>query len=174
MNADGSNLVGLGMAGLDVKWSPDGERILFSDGTIQVMNADGSQVVSLTTSRRPDWSPDGTRIAFDRLDRSRCVADFCPAEIYLMAADGSQNHKLVSIISAFDELSALAWSPDGSRIAYLRHCCFCRLEPERGMGNHPNWCRGDTDRLVLSRRRAGLVTRRLSDCVLRQTTQRNL
>jgi len=124
MNADGSNPVGLGVAGGGPKWSPDGRKILWSDGTIRVMNADGSQVVALTTGRSPDWSPDGKRIAFDRDDPSRCAVFFCPSEVYVMAADGSQIRRLTNSSNPADQSTGAAWSPDGTRIAYARSCCL--------------------------------------------------
>lgn len=124
MNADGSNPVSLGVSGGGPRWSPDGRKILWSDGTIRVMNADGSQVVALTAGRSPHWSPDGTRITFDRIDRSGCIVDFCPADIYVMAADGSQIRKLTNSSNPSDQSTGAAWSPDGTRIAYARRCCL--------------------------------------------------
>jgi Tol biopolymer transport system component len=129
MNADGSDPVPLGISGGGVRWSPDGQSILFvsggtftTDATIQVMNADGSGVRVLTTGRRPDWSPDGTTIAFQRV--GQCVADICGASIYLMAADGSQVRRLTGSGSAFEFSGGPAWSPDGATIAFERHALF--------------------------------------------------
>ncbi len=125
MNADGSNPVSLGVAGGGPRWSPDGREILFADGgTIEVMNADGSGLRQIGLGSRPDWSPDGTRVAFDRIDRTPlCLAlgFLCQTDIYVMAADGSQIRKLTTHSGAS---TGTAWSPDGTRIAYARRCCF--------------------------------------------------
>ena len=115
MNADGSNVVALGVVGTAPKWSPDGARLVFeSGGMISVTMANGSQTVTLAAGRRPDWSPDGSRILFDQINRNNCVLfDFCELDLFIMAADGSDLRLIKS--------NALcgAWSPDGSSIAYV-------------------------------------------------------
>jgi hypothetical protein len=115
MNADGSNAVALGVEGETPKWSPDGSRIVFeARGFISTMNANGTQVVTLVAGLRPDWSSDGSRILFDRINRSNCVLfDFCQLDLYVMAADGSG----VTQLKAGGMCGA--WSPDGSKIAYV-------------------------------------------------------
>jgi hypothetical protein len=79
---------------------------------IYVMNADGSDVVQLTTGphadSRPSWSPDGRRIVFAR------AGDATSCGIYVMSADGSDLDRLTSACGHITP----AWSPDGGRIAF--------------------------------------------------------
>lgn len=126
MNADGSAAAPLGVEGIAPRWSPDGQHILFNAaGMIMVVRADGTDLRPITLGSGAVWSPDGSRIAFARVDRSRCVADlFCPSDLWSVAADGSGQTRLVSSANASDQLGSPAWSPDGTRIAYTRSCCF--------------------------------------------------
>ena len=103
----------------DPAWSPDGTRIAFvslsgDDGyhELRVMNADGSEVTSITRRDpggifRPTWSPDGRRIAF-----SKCGDGGC--NIFAVNSDGTALVQLTTVGNAFGP----AWSPDGTRIAF--------------------------------------------------------
>jgi Tol biopolymer transport system component len=86
--ADGSRVRPLGavpLHGVSPEWSPDGSRVAFvsfvdhngrfcsgescaPNGEIYVVNADGTGLTRLTSSKaddeHPTWSPDGSRIAF--------------------------------------------------------------------------------------------------------------
>lgn len=101
MKADGSAEVNLTQHPANdsfPQWSPDGSRILFSSnraGTrqeIYSVDADGSSNPTRLTANdyedfQPAWSPDGKHIVFIRfIDGS--------AEVYTMAADGSQQARL--------------------------------------------------------------------------------
>ena len=87
----------------------DGESKIFT------INADGSGLVRVSTSRfrdtRPAWSPDGTRIAFVRR------TSHSDHEIFVMNADGKEVTKLTNRPGSVE--SQPAWSPDGSRIAFI-------------------------------------------------------
>lgn len=78
---EGNELVSTG----SLQWSPDGTRLAFEGGGINVVNADGSALtlVARGRERAPYWSPDGSRIAFQR-DRA----------FYTMAPDGSEVQSL--------------------------------------------------------------------------------
>lgn len=101
-------------------WSPDGATLLIDqfddDGNLQVVSLDasGSGTAQALTrgdiNGHADWSPDGTTIVFMSLrDGDR--------ELYLMAADGSDQRNLTRFPEVDDNLAR--WSPDGRRIVFV-------------------------------------------------------
>lgn len=107
-------------------WSPDGRQIAFSSlrgdtSQIYLMKADGSGERRLTAGRGsatdPAWSPDGTRIAFTR------VAEGSTGDIHVIGVDGRGETQLTDAdtpthgIFSYDDQAA--WSPDGTRIAFI-------------------------------------------------------
>jgi Tol biopolymer transport system component len=101
--------------------SPDGTRIAYFDGmydhshNLWVANADGTKRRVLLDDELSDadhiraltWSPDGEWLAFTT-----------DASLYLVRPDGTGLRRVVS--RGFVRAPAVQWSPDGSRIAYLR------------------------------------------------------
>ena len=109
--------------------SPDGSRIVFSiqfdedeeeNFELGVSNLDGSDYRRLTRSRgvqySPEWSPDGSQIAFTSSRRIRQDNGFYSSSyLFTMPANGSGSRRLGAPI----ESAHFAWSPDGSKIAFL-------------------------------------------------------
>ncbi|MCL4472413.1 MAG: hypothetical protein M1455_00525 [Actinobacteria bacterium] len=137
MNADGSGQTNLtdGVPfgsksgyGKPIAWSPQGDRIAFSNegnwweggSRIYVMNADGSGLTLLAGALSgnnfgPAWSPNGSKILFT--NRPDC----CSEDIYVMNANGSGLTNLTDNPAADatgGEDKDPAWSPDGSKIVF--------------------------------------------------------
>lgn len=110
----------------DPQIAPDGKRVVF---TVRRTDREKNKYfaslwmadVASETSRpftgdghsdgEPRWSPDGASIAFVS-DR-----DKPGGQIYLIRADGGEAEKITSLPEG--GVQGLAWSPDGSRIAFL-------------------------------------------------------
>lgn len=135
IGADGLNLTRLtNNPAEDVQpdWSPDGSKIAFvsnrsGNNDIYIMDADGSNLTRLTTNSQPEffpaWSPDGSKIAFQR-------GSLLAVDIYTINADGSGGEtKLTN--APTDGSAAIhhmepTWSPDGSKIAFVKENILVR------------------------------------------------
>ena len=152
MNADGSGqkqLASTGSADLQPAWSPDGKKIAFvsntfslnrqSDYEIWVMNANGTNPAPITNTSysetQPAWSPDGSKIAFS----SEGV------DVWVMDANGDNQTNITpnspigcspTCYQGGDD--APAWSPDGSKIAYV-HGYGPPTNPYAGGGKPNIW-----------------------------------
>ncbi len=97
-------------------WSPDGTQIVFPTSSLNVINADGSNLRVLSPSPADTryspsavWSPDGRQIAFvSKQDGFNAI--------YLVNPDGSNLHRLVA-----DSISTYSpnWSPDSRQIVFV-------------------------------------------------------
>jgi TolB protein len=129
-------------------WSPDGNRIAYSDqrepdgkpckveciglGDIAVMNADGSARTRLTTSdaddAAPSWSGDGNRIVFHS-DRNALLFgedDDGPTEIYSIRPDGTC---LTWLTNGTAHSSEPAWEPGATLSSEPGGCEPAAREP---------------------------------------------
>ena len=98
------------------QWVPEHGKGLY------LMRPDGSDAHEIATelpgaAYHPDWSPDGARIAFDlRTDGGN--------EIWVVNADGTNAAVIVprstDCATSCGEVALPAWSPDGSKIAFVR------------------------------------------------------
>jgi Tol biopolymer transport system component len=89
-------------------WSPDGEKIVFTNGNIHIVDIDTREINQLTTHGFdffPSWSPDGSRISFDRSGTSDTVGTWI---IDLTTLNQSK-------LGFFGQLD---WSPSGNKIVF--------------------------------------------------------
>jgi len=97
--------------GEPVAWSPDGTRLLMTDGW--VLNADATRTHVVTGKQGiqgGSFSPDGNQIVYSDYEGSLHVVGAGGGEPQLLAAGDGDTYLLFP-----------AWSPDGASIAYITH-----------------------------------------------------
>ena len=127
MDADGSNVrqvVDNVYGGSDPDWSPDGTSLIYlTDANIYSVNLDGTGRVNLTNEDEsvprsfhdPRWSPDGATILVT-LGSGINTGIFA----HVVRFDPSSGAETSLLNVPTGDVSAAAWSPDGSRIALRR------------------------------------------------------
>jgi hypothetical protein len=125
-------------------WDPTGNKIAYvalgddREGDIFIINIDGTNKKKLTnsvnTDECPAFSPDGKRIAFVSHRSGR-------PELYLMNADGSNQHNITTTGShCFPD-----WSPDGNKIVTAYYGMLFTINADGSdrknltQGGYPSW-----------------------------------
>ena len=108
----------------DPQWAPDGAHLAYvRDNAIWVIGANGSRPTVVTDhpagSRAPRWAPDGRRIAF--VSRRRGWSQVWIQDASLPHRGRPPARPIApearAITPAGVDVDAIAWSPDGSRLA---------------------------------------------------------
>jgi len=153
VNADGSAVTVLDMAGADPRWSPDGTALLYVEPPphqggfppshlMSIMNVQSRAVTEHGHGFDPVWSPDGSRIAFVGPGPEERTT------LFIMNRDGSGRVELAS-----DGAGLPAWSPDGTKIAFVSYrdgnpeiyvinvdgTGLVNLTGARGIDDYPVW-----------------------------------
>ncbi len=109
--------LGLSNGSSPIAWSHDGNRLLLRtagtnnfNGDLCVVNADGSQtrLTSDGLSSEGSFSSTGTKVVFVRQDDG----------LYVVGTTGGTPRRIAKSYGAW-WLESPAWSPDGSRVAYM-------------------------------------------------------
>ena len=101
--------------GLHPDWSPNARYIVFdgSKGLVRMGSKGRNKRLIVRNASTANWSPNGKQLVFVRGDR-----------IFLSRANGSNVHTLTGKVPICDDCERYdddpAWSPSGSRIAYIQ------------------------------------------------------
>jgi len=129
MNTDGSGKIRLASVGQSPDFSPDGKHIVFNamiqnpdwNDEIFIMNTDGSNKLRISDypgstdrhDRNPKFSPDGSTIIFESFQRYVHISNPNP-ELYMIRINEGK-----TVVKLSSNGFSPAFSPDGSKIAYL-------------------------------------------------------
>jgi dipeptidyl aminopeptidase/acylaminoacyl peptidase len=130
-------------------WSPDGERLVYSDGlqlyVWEVGAPSGSPIPNTTDGVTPAWSPDGEWIAYTRLERADSSNAFCvyvppvppPGLGYTCSqerTDYVMGRRILTVIRPdggeareLGDGEEPAWSPDGRTLFFRREDRIWRM-----------------------------------------------
>lgn len=120
------------------EYSPDGEWIWYNStksGLMQIwkMRRDGSGQTQVTRNTRNNWfahvSPDGKKVAYlsyakRQLEPSEHLPNM-PVELWLMNADGSDQHRILSLFGGQGSMNVNSWAGDSRRFAFVSYETVC-------------------------------------------------
>ena len=145
MNSDGSDQRRLGSCNNPLSspaWSPDGSKIAYVryNGDwydIEVMDADGTNAHTLYDKScctdlalwdgPPEWSPNGKKLVFV-MGQYDDVGTLLSKDVWKANADGSERTRLAHLSEA--DPTGVAWSPDGTKIAFVRDGEVWTMRPD--------------------------------------------
>jgi TolB protein len=125
IDADGSHEVQLTGARFfsHPTWSPDAKRIAFVDGSLFVMDANGSNQVELLKNHQPylvssaSWSPDGREILFYGFESSNNESGIDKVRATIRAINPDAGASKVRLVNYGTDP---VWSPDGAKVVFVR------------------------------------------------------
>ena len=107
----------------DLRWSPDGQTIAFTNRIRGTTEGPESQLCAVSVSdgqvkilvdsglcREPAWSPDGTMLAYTQYPFD---------DIHIVSATGGDSRQITN--TPKQQESELTWTSDGKRLAYKVH-----------------------------------------------------
>lgn len=116
------------------EYSPDGKYIWFNStrsGLMQVwrMDRDGGNRTQITKNSRNNWfphlSPDGSKIVYlsygpEQLSPEEHLPNM-PVELWIMNADGTNQHRILSMFGGQGSINVNSWAGDGERFAFVSY-----------------------------------------------------
>lgn len=116
------------------EYSPDGDTIWYNStrsGLMQIwrMNRDGSEQTQVTKNARNNWfahvSPDGKRVVYlsygeHQLEPAEHLPNM-PVELWMMNADGTNQHRILSLFGGQGSLNVNSWAGDSRRFAFVSY-----------------------------------------------------
>lgn len=116
------------------EYSPDGEYIWYhstNSGLMQAwrMKRDGSEQTQMTNNDRNNWfphiSPDNQKVVYIAYHEGHLSPnEHLPnmqVELWLMNADGSDQHRILSFFGGQGSLNVNSWAPDSKRFAFVSY-----------------------------------------------------